>query len=320
MVYEYKKDLNQRYWEYQKEKFPHWQTYFERPYGEDGRPPVFLKTQATQNIIFNPGASQNQKDQLIALVPLCERQKWFRSMNSSQALAQSIFGNLATYDQLPVLANVIDDDGVEIFKKARLSKENFHMEYKISQLHEPRPTSLDTYISGDFRIAIECKFTESEIGTCSRPRLQPNSSNYEKDFCDGSYSYQRTRQERCSLTEIGVLYWKFIPGLFKWVNDIDHENCPLNRNYQLVRNVLAASVKPDGSLSHHDNYAILIYDERNPSFQEGGQGWQTYVDTRNALIETDILHKCSWQKILKVMREEHCLPWLTEQLALKYGL
>lgn len=320
MVNDYKIYLNQRYWKYQKEKFPYWQSYFERPYFDDGRPPVFLTSQATQNIIFNPDASQKQKDQLIALVPLSERHKWFRSMNSSQALAQSVFGNLAIYDQLLVLTNVIDDDGKEIFRKAQLSVENFKMEYKIEYLHEPRPTSLDAYISGDFRIAIECKFTEPEIGTCSRPRIHPHASNYENDFCDGSYSFQRTRQERCTLTEIGVLYWKFIPGLFKWINDIDYKNCPMNKNYQLVRNVLAASVKPDGSLSRHDNYAILIYDERNPSFQVGGQGWQTYEDTRNALIDPDMLHKCSWQNILKVMREEHCLPWLTEQLALKYGL
>ena len=53
------------------------------------------------------------------------------------------------------------------------------MEYKIDYLGEPRRTSLDSYISGDYRIAIECKFTEAEVGSCSRPRLKPTDSNYE---------------------------------------------------------------------------------------------------------------------------------------------
>lgn len=38
---------------------------------------------------------------------------------------------------------------------------------------EPRPTSIDVLLTkGDHRVAVECKFTEAEFGTCSRPRLR----------------------------------------------------------------------------------------------------------------------------------------------------
>ena len=194
------------------------------------------------------------------------------------------------------------------------------MEYKVNYLGEPRSTSLDGYISGDYRIAIECKFTEAEVGTCSRPRLKPTETNYESEYCDGAYSIQRSRKERCSLTEIGVLYWHYVPILFKWKNDSDINPCPLNKNYQLVRNVLAAGVKPNGTVSINYGHAVLIYDQRNPAFQNGGNGLIAYTETRNALRMPTMLRKCSWQRIIQHLREKDILSWLTENLSLKYGL
>ena len=73
--------------------------------------------------------------------------------------------------------------------------------------------------------------------------------DFDADFCDGAYTHQRSRKERCSLTEIGVLYWKYIPSLLKWKNDIDLVPCPLNFTYQLVRNLLAACVRPNGMVA-----------------------------------------------------------------------
>ena len=170
-------------------------------------------------------------------------------MNSSQALAQSVLGNLFVYNSLYYLSELKDDEGQDLFGKAQISSDNFEMEYKVNYLGEPRSTSLDGYVSGDYRIAIECKFTEAEVGPCSRPQIPPTESNYESEHCNGNYEIQRARKERCSLTEIGVLYWHYVPSLFKFKNDSDLNRCPLNKNYQLVRNVLAAGVKPDGTVS-----------------------------------------------------------------------
>lgn len=313
-------DLNQRFWKYQKSHFPNEQSYFDREYAPDGRPPVFIRSEAWRNILIDPGSNQKEKDELLSLIPNGERHKWFGSMHSSQALTQSILGNLAKHDALHSLSKLNSDEGLPLFGNVQISSDDFSMEHKIDFLGEPRQTSLDGFISGDYQIAIECKFTEPEVGTCSRPRLFPTASNFENEFCNGTYSIQRSRKERCSLTEIGVTYWKYIPHLFNWKNDIDLDPCPLKKNYQLVRNILAVGVKPDESISPNFGHVILIYDERNPSCQQHGDIMRAYSETRDALIEQKMLRKISWQRIANYLREKAILSWLTEQLDLKYGM
>lgn len=317
---DYMADLLQRYMKYQEIQFSNKQTLFDSKYVKPANPPVFIKDEAWQNIIINPVAGKQENDRLLSLIPDWKRHKWFRSMNSSQALAQSIFGNLAINNSLHYLSEIKDDDGLDLFGKAQISSDNFEMEKIIDYLGEPRQTSLDGYVSGNYRIAIECKFIETEVGPCSRPKLKLENSNYENDYCDGSYSVQKARKTRCSLTEREILYWRYVPQLFKWKNDSDLYPCPLNKNYQLVRNILAVGVKPDGTVSVNNGHAILIYDERNPAFRQDGDGFTAYTETRAALQESTMLRKCSWQRIVQHIREKDVLSWLTENLSLKYGL
>jgi len=319
-IADYKVELNQRYWEYQQSQFPVWQKFFDRPLAQGIRPPVFRIGEAWRNVIVEPNASQQEIDTLLALLPESDRHKWFRSMNSSQALAQSVLGNLAIHGFLITLAELLDDNGMPLLGKAQVLSDNFAMEFKIDYLGEPRRTSLDGYLGGDYRVAIECKFTESEVGTCSRPRLTPADSNYESEYCNESYTRQMARIERCSLSEIGVLYWQYVPQLFRWNGDSDLIPCPLNKNYQLVRNILAVGVKPDGQVSAANGHVVLIYDERNPAFQRGGDGFTAFAETQQALREPTMLRKCSWQRIIQHLRNKDILAWLTEQLALKYGM
>ncbi len=316
---DYKKELDRRYWNYQKNFFPSVEEYFE--YFEQPNPPVFRMDKASHNVLVRPGSTSEETTRLLELLPRNERHKWFRSMNSSQALAQSVLGNLAVFNELHRLNEVTDDDSEEpLFGDAELSSDNFAMERKVMYLGEPRPTSLDGFISGNYQIAIECKFTESEVGSCSRPRLTPSKSNYNAEFCNGTFTKQRGRKDRCSLTEIGVLYWKYVPELFKWGIATDLNPCPLYRNYQLVRNVLAACVRSDGTVLAANGHAVLIYDERNPAFQNDGHGFVAFEDTRDALKDSSVLRKCSWQRIIKHLRSKMILPWLTDQLELKYGM
>ena len=316
----YKEDLVNRYWAYQRTIFPTMEDYFERPYAPNGRPPVFKKPKAWKNVIAKPDVKQEEANRLLSLLPERERHKWFRSMNSSQALAQSVFGNLTIYNHINCLTGLTDDSGEPLLGKVQVSYENFHMEYEVNYLGEPRSTSLDGFISGKYQVAIECKFTETEVGLCSRPLLRRSDSNYDSDYCDGTYVQQRGRMTRCSLTDIGVLYWNYIPQLFVWQNDADLVPCPINKNYQLVRNILAACVRSDGSVSPEYGHVVLIYDERNPAFQQGGNGFTAFEQTRNALKVPGLLRKCSWQRIINHLRHETIIPWLAEQLELKYGL
>ena len=114
-----------RYWTYQRLTFPQVADYFERPFAPDGRPPVFVVQQAWHNVIPKPSATQEEISRLLNLLPSWKRHKWFRSMNSSQALAQSVLGNLAVYDKLDCLAELNDDEGEPLLGRARLSPGNF---------------------------------------------------------------------------------------------------------------------------------------------------------------------------------------------------
>lgn len=58
----------------------------------------------------------------------------------------------------------------------------------------------------------------------------------------------------------------------------------------------------------------------SPAFQEGGAVLAAYRETRAALREQAMLRRCSWQRIIEHIRRNGSLPWLTEHLALKYGL
>ncbi len=315
----YKTDLLKRYWKYQEVVFANEGELFDDRYVKPASPPVFKRSKAQKNVIINPSASEQEKKALFALIPEGEWQRWYGSMNSSQALAQSVLGNLFVYNSLHCLSELEDDAGLPLLGKGQIPPDDFKMEYKINYLGEPRPTSLDGFLPGEYQIAIECKFTEAEVGTCSRPRLTTANSNFEKDHCNGTYSIQRKRKTKCPLTESCILYWCYVPNLFKWTNNIDFDPCPLNKNYQLVRNILAAGVKPGGQVSLDNGHVVLIYDERNPSFQLGGDGLSAYKETRAELRNQTMLRRCSWQRIIQHLRNKKILPWLTEELALKYG-
>jgi len=301
-------------------RFPDSKRYFEQPSPSDKRPPVFVKLLADWNVLIEPGISSEKTKHILAEIPALSRHRWFRSMASSQALAQSIFGNLKVNARLHSLNDLLDDAGNPLFGRADLTAQNLTMEYTNGFLGEPTPTSVDVFFSGGHQIAIECKLAEREVGSCSRPRLEKTSSKYEKEYCDGSYMVQRGREHRCSLTERGILYWKYVPELFEWQNDTDHRNCPLNRNYQLVRNILAACMHSDGNFSAERGHVVLIYDERNPKFQSEGKGFKAFNETRAALKDPMLLRSCSWQRVLDHLRGKGHLPWLTNEIKLKYGL
>lgn len=286
---------------------------------EGTRPPVFTKADADRNVIRSPVESPERLTRLLETIPCRSRHRWFRSMTSSQALAQSVFGNLIVHDQLGILAKVKTESGEPLIGSFPVSAK---LEYGVKYLGEPRQTDVDVLIrtASGYRVAIECKLTEPEVGTCSRPRLPLNDRKYEKEHCDGTYTCQHGRNVRCSLSGLGIAYWRHIPSLFQWASDCDHKPCPVRETYQLVRNVLAISVDESGKLDAGKGHAVLVYDERNPAFVEDGVGYKAYTQTHEALREKSTLRRCSWQTILKQLRLVEELKWLTDELKLKYGL
>ncbi len=188
-------------------------------------------------------------------------------------------------------------------------------------LAEPRPTSIDVLLSGpDRRVAVECKFTEAEFGSCSRPRLRPGDANYSAQHCDGSYRAQAGRRDRCALTAIGVRYWDHLPRLFAWPADRDHQPCPFGAVYQLARNALAAVVTPEGELDPVRGHALILFDARNPAYQAGGAADRQWEAALAACLLPGLLRRLSWQRLLSFIAAAADLAWLVDALRDKYAL
>jgi len=103
-------------------------------------------------------------------------------MKSSQALAQSVFANLASVGKLNLLASILADNNKTLFPnslKSTCSLEAelpliFHVGTNILGEHQRGYTSIDVPPSdGQYRVAVECKLSEAEIGQCSKADGEP---------------------------------------------------------------------------------------------------------------------------------------------------
>lgn len=243
----YRRDLVAKLWEYRSKYFAQ-DDKFDHRISDVDRPPVFVPSAAHFNVLVHPSTSASARTDVWAQLPPEKRHRWIRSTLSSQALTVSVFGNLNVCDRLGLLASVTTDAGQPLVANSEIEGHMLTLDYTVRHLCEPRPTSVDVFLSGISRTAIECKLAEPEVGTCSRPNLRPGAPKYDEEYCNGTYSKQRGRTKRCSLATLGVAYWDHVPKLFKWSADTDLSPCPLLDTYQLVRNVLAACVLPNGNI------------------------------------------------------------------------
>ena len=314
----YRDELIVRFWRYAEEK-----GFLEKlDSAEPGiRPPVFTFQNSSLNVIRADGDPDARLAELIGTIQPKHRHRWFRSMTSSQALAQSVFGNLIVHKKLDVLGDIHTETGEPLVGR---NPKSAKLECGINYLGEkaPRITSLDVHVECEdgYHVAVECKLTEAKVGDCSRPNLKEDDPKYKEEFCNGSYKCQLGRTVPCSLTSIGVEYWKHIPKIFFWDAEAVYENCPVRYTYQLVRNILAVSVDNCGEFNPGKGHAVLIYDARNPKFSSGGDGCNSYQQTSDALRNKSLLRRCSWQTIMEHLRQVGSLKWLTDELAMKYGL
>ena len=283
----------------------------------DGRPPVLARAHADLNIIApdDPATAMTVR----AAIPPSKRHRYFVSLRSSQALAQSVFGGLKATDRLDILSSIAAECGRPAFG-SDAEAGTVAMEHEVDTLGEPRPTSIDVLLSGPAgRVAIECKFTETDFGTCSRPRLRPADPSYATQHCDGAYHVQAGRTTRCSLTEIGARYWERLPDLFAWPADRDHTPCPFGLVYQLARNALAATQTPDGAFDPGGGHALVLYDARNPALQAGGKADAQWEAAQSACLVPGLLRRLTWQRFAEHTAAAPELMWLTEGLKEKYG-
>ena len=284
----------------------------------DTRPPVFRSPFAERNILLPPLASSAHHQTVEATLPGKERHRFFGSMRSSQALAQSVFGNLIAAGKAALLEGLETEEGLPAFFDG-VGEAKLQLEHAVDHLGEPRPTSIDLWVEGCGRVAVECKLTETEFGICSRPRLRPSDANYTHDYCNGDYLQQQARRSRCSLTEIGARYWSHIPELFSWDNATDWRPCPLADTYQLVRNILAACITLDQRVDTANAHALVIYDARNPAYQDDGEANRQWGAVKSALRNPENLRSCSWQTVISHLSRDPEMHWMVDALNAKYG-
>jgi hypothetical protein len=246
-----------------------------------GKAVVFKREHAAANLLIPPIASTEERQRIIDLIGPHRRHRYFGSMQSSQALAQSVFGIIWALNRLALLSHIRTDDGQSAFGP-RLKHRTIELERPVRTLGEPRPTSIDVWLGGAYRVAVECKLAEVGFGTCSRPRLSPKDASYAMQHCDGTYTRQRDRMERCALTEIRVRYWRYSADLFGWANDRDHRPCPLASNYQLARNILATIRFIDFFSCEHENvYEVLVpHSVKALELTTEKLSWRFAVETR----------------------------------------
>jgi hypothetical protein len=283
-----------------------------------GRPPVLDREYAEMNVLVSPDGAQ--AEQIRSAIAPPQRHRHFTSLRSSQALAQSVFGAIAAADRLDVLVNLTAECGRPAFFSDHKGW-TLELEHEVDVLGEPRPTSVDVLMSSNNRrVAVECKFTEAEFGTCSRPRLRPGDAGYPEQYCDGSYTVQGARTERCALTSIGVQYWVYLPRLFAWPADRDHDPCPFGAVYQLARNALASTVTPGGEIDPARGHALVVYDARNPAFGAGGRAEVQWELAVGACLVPGLLRRVSWQRLVEFVIRAPELTWLVDGLREKYGI
>jgi hypothetical protein len=314
---DYLQSLFRTFWSYRRTAFAPGDDAFETHRTEEFGPPVFRRAHAGRNVLLPHGAPPDIVEAILDTIPVVARHKWFGSMRSSQALAQSVFGGLRETAHIGALEGLMADDGRSAFFDSA-DGVSITLEHTLSHLNEPRPTSVDVFIDGTQRVAVEVKLAEGEFGCCSRPTLTPADETYARDHCDGSYTRQRERMNRCSLSAQEIRYWEYLPRLFDWPTDVDQRPCPLASTYQLARNLIAATT--ESSADSTRGHVLVIYDERNPAFWAGGRADSQWHAAARDLRNPELLRKLSWQRLAGHLMDRQSLRWLTTGLRDKYGI
>lgn len=126
--------------QYRRERFSGRDHLFEDCPG--GGPVVFRKEHAASNLLIPPILDDLRRGEAFALIPASQRHQWFHSLQSFQALAQSIFGTIAVSGRLPILADIVAENGLPAFGPVAAGTV-LELEKSITTLGEPRPTSID---------------------------------------------------------------------------------------------------------------------------------------------------------------------------------
>jgi hypothetical protein len=116
---------------------------------------VVFKPEHVENNLLIPPCSANERERIIGKIPPSKRHKHFKSMQSSQALAQSVFGTIEVLRRLPLLSAVKSEHGLPAFGPM-VSQAKLYFEKEMQTLGK-RPqaaTSVDVWFEFQFLVVI----------------------------------------------------------------------------------------------------------------------------------------------------------------------
>ena len=88
-------EMIRRFWRFKGLRFAADDPRFEEARPRGLRPPVLHEADAEGNLLLDLALTESERLRLIGMIPVLKRHRWFRSMTSSQALTQTVFGLLA---------------------------------------------------------------------------------------------------------------------------------------------------------------------------------------------------------------------------------
>jgi len=129
---------------------------------------VFKPDQVEHNLLIPP-CTEEERGQIVRKIQPAKRHKHFGSMQSSQALAQSVFGTIEVLNRLPLLSSVKSEDGLPAFGPT-LNQTKLYFEKEVQTLGElaQHETQVDVCFEGSYCVALECKLARSAKANLAR--------------------------------------------------------------------------------------------------------------------------------------------------------
>lgn len=231
--------------------------------------------------------------------------------HSSQALAIDVFGTIKTCKVRDLVLNALADH-IGIPRSGRWT---VHLEWidPFNQLREKRRTQIDCVLKNDASVIfVECKFTEKEGGSCSRPR--PSREQNGAAQCNGNYERQTDPiryslfdyygiapyDANCSLTREGILYWDWMGRVLRYNAADTYRPCPFAGSmYQWMRNLVLCHIvaarnrlEPAFMIAFAGASGLAISDALNTGALRG--------QIESVLLERVEFHPLSYQEIVQV--------------------
>jgi len=247
--------------------------------------------------------------------------------HSSQALAIDVFGTLKQHSSCNrILNSLVADLGVPTSNSWKVHLEWISPTNPLGEIHQH--TQVDAIAENDRAIIFfECKFSESDGGSCSQVRPLIKGAHKGKVQCDGNYIAQinpaNNKTARCALSAKGIRYWDVIPDVFIYSREIDYLPCPFSGPwYQWMRNITNAYAIAQES-GRQAVFCLVYADDENLPIANMVKLGQWVKFLAHTIPESMPIRAISFQELIKLAKSvdndnlwEELSTWVEKKIAL----